>query len=205
MLIERIRPGTMLSALLSEREEEATTVAAGIMRASTLAVPNNDHDFPNVADWAGRAMRSLRDTFNGGTGPFPRRIVEEAERAFDELIASTAEPKLLHGDLHHTNILASDECGWLAIDPKGVVGDIGYETATFIRNELPADVGSEQTRRLIARRVDQLAEALNLDRERVRRWALAHCVMSAWWDYDENGSWRPTIVIAEHLSALSGR
>ena len=61
------------------------------------------------------------------------------------------------------------------------------------------------SRGTLARRVDQLAEALNLDRERVRRWALAHCVMSAWWDYDENGSWRPTIVIAEHLSALSGR
>jgi streptomycin 6-kinase len=175
------------------------------MRASTLDVPEGEHDFPNIADWSGQAMRSLRDTFDGGAGPFPRRIVEEAERAFDDLIASTAEPRLLHGDLHHTNILASDERGWLAIDPKGVVADIGYETGTFIRNELPADVGSEQTRRLIGCRVDQLAEALDLDRERVRQWALAHCVMSAWWDYDENGSWRPTIVIAEHLSALSGR
>jgi streptomycin 6-kinase len=36
---------------------------------------------------------------------------------------------LLHADLHHHNILAAERHPWLAIDPKGVIGDAAYERA----------------------------------------------------------------------------
>ena len=53
-----------------------------------------------------------------------------------ELLSSAGEPMLLHGDLHHYNILAAERQPWLAIDPKGVVGDPVYETGVFLYNRL---------------------------------------------------------------------
>jgi len=61
--------------------------------------------------------------FDGGTGPLPAHLVEEAERLFEELIVSMDEATLLHGDLHHDNILAAERQPWLALDPKGLVGE----------------------------------------------------------------------------------
>jgi streptomycin 6-kinase len=63
-------------------------------------------------------------------------LLEEAETLFAELNASMAEPFLLHGDLHHENILAAEREPWLAIDPKGVVGEPARETDDSSRGKI---------------------------------------------------------------------
>ena len=55
-----------------------------------------------------------------------------------DLLASGGEPLLLHGDLHQGNILAAGRAPWLAIDPKGVVGEATYETAALLHNPAEA-------------------------------------------------------------------
>jgi streptomycin 6-kinase len=89
---------------------------------------------------------------------------------FAELAASQGPRCLLHGDLHQTNILWDEQRGWLAIDPKGVIGEPAYEFGAALRNP---DVG------LADRRIHIIAERTGLDRERVAGWAYAQAVLSA--------------------------
>jgi streptomycin 6-kinase len=116
LLLERLEPGEPLSALRAD--EAATTIAAQVMRQLWRPAPA-EHAFPSVADWAA-GLGDLRQRFGGTSGLLPPALVDEAEALFADLIASMGEPVLLHGDLHHDNILTAGRHPWLAIDPKGL-------------------------------------------------------------------------------------
>jgi streptomycin 6-kinase len=179
-LLERLRPGAMLSEIRDD--DEAVAIAAGVMGRLWRPAPP-DAPFPSVADWA-YGLKKLRPHFGGTTGPFPGSLVEEAEALFEELIPSQSEPVLLHGDLHHFNILSDERRGWLVIDPKGVIGEPEYEIGAYLRNEFH---DRPDPKRLTARRLDGFAEHLGLDRERMRKWSLAQAVLSAWWTAEDSG------------------
>lgn len=203
LLLEHVSPGTMLSEV--KDDTEATSIAASVMKQLWRPVPE-EHSFPSVADWA-QGMVRLRACFSGGTGPFPARLVEEAERLFADLLGSMSAPVVLHGDLHHFNILAAERQPWLAIDPQGIVGEPCYETGALLRNPMPAIYAMPHLDRLLARRIAQLAEELAFDRERIRGWAVAQAVLSAWWFFEDDGagtheSWKAAIAFAEVLSGV---
>jgi streptomycin 6-kinase len=86
----------------------------------------------------------------------------------------------LHGDLHHDNVLSSDR-GWLAIDPKGLLGDPAYEVANVFINPERGDAIAADPRR-IAARADILSQRLGYPRKRILGWAAAHAALSACWD-----------------------
>jgi streptomycin 6-kinase len=199
LLIERLRPGTMLSAL--EDDEQATGIAAEVMRELWRPLPP-DHPFPTVADWAAGLGR-LRARFDGGTGSLPEHLVDRAERLFDELLASAEGPVLLHGDLHHFNILRAERRPWLALDPKGVAGEPAYETGALLRNQLPAVADWPDLPRILARRVDLLSERLGFDRLRLIGWGLAQAVLSAWWSVEDQGyGGEEALVVASAFNAI---
>ena len=183
MLLERLLPGTTLRGM--ENDERATSIAASVMKQLWCPVPA-DHPFPTVTDW-GKGFKRLRQFYNGGCGPFPCQLLEEAETLFAELSASMAEPVLLHGDLHHDNILAAQREPWLAIDPKGLVGEPAYETGSWLRNWLPDLLQQPQPGRILARRIDQFTAELGFDRARIRGWGLSQAVLSAWWTIEDFG------------------
>jgi streptomycin 6-kinase len=182
LLLERLLPGTPLAQLVPEQDEQATSILATLMRKLWRPVPAQ-HSFPTVEDW-GRGFARLRARYNGGYGPFPQRLVEEAETLFRDLSASAKQRMLLHGDLHHENILRSGE-EWRAIDVKGVVGDPGYETGLLFYNPIPLSARVSDLRKLLARRVDQLASELEMERERIRGWGMAQCMLSCWWHIED--------------------
>jgi streptomycin 6-kinase len=181
MVLERLQPGTMLVTVTDD--EQATAIAAEVMRALWRPAPE-EHPFPSVVGWA-TGLGRLRQTF-GGSGPFPEPLVAMAERLFGELLGSMAEPVVLHGDLHHYNILAATRAPWLAIDPKGVVGEPAYECGALLRNPVPHFMDGPDPGGMLARRVDQLAEALGFERERIAAWGVAQAVLSAWWSYEDH-------------------
>jgi streptomycin 6-kinase len=199
LLLERLRPGTPLSTLTDD--EQATSIAANVMRQLWRPVPP-DHSFPSVAKWAAGLGR-LRQHFGGGTGPFSPPLVERAETLFEELLTTMAEPVLLHGDLHHFNILAAERQPWLAIDPKGLIGEPAYEVGALLRNPFPYLLKMPNPRGILARRVDQLAAELGFDRARIVGWGLAQAVLSAWWCIEDGCmDWEYSITCAELLAAL---
>jgi streptomycin 6-kinase len=183
LLIERLRPGSMLLGL---DDEQATRIAASVLTA-LWRPPPADHAFPTVAQWAAGLTR-LRQTFDGDTGPFPGPLVTLAEGLYAQMAESPSEPVLLHGDFHHFNILTATREPWLAIDPKGVVGEPAYELGPFLLNQLPDSRStSGEAQAILARRIHQLSAELAIPRPRIIAAATAHAVLSAWWTYEDHG------------------
>lgn len=199
MLLERLLPGTPLVELPDD--DEATVIAAQVMRALWRPLPA-DHSFPTVAYW-GKGFQRLRATFDGTTGPFAQPLVEQAESLFAELLESSDAPVLLHGDLHHWNILAAERAPWLAIDPKGIAGEPAYEVGALMRNPTPQVFSWPNPERLLSWRASILSEHLGFDRQRLLAWSMAQAVLSAWWSYEDHGSgWEPVMAWAEILASL---
>jgi streptomycin 6-kinase len=198
MLIERIVPGTPLTKLTDD--EAATGIAAELLRDFWPPVPAG-HAFPSTADW-GRGFERMRARFDGGSGPIPPRLADRAERLFAELVQSQASPVLLHGDLHHDNILAGHDGVWRAIDPKGVTGEPAYELGAFLRN--PGTLLDHPDPAAITeRRIAIFAEVLGFDRGRILAWAQAQMVLSAWWTVQDNSpGLERAIALAEIFDTL---
>src|SRR5688500_2243452 len=128
VLLERLIPGNSLAELaLSGRDEEATDILANVIQQMSSApsrLTSKDCEV-GVTVWDWRTA-FVRDTATIDA-QVPKQLVESAHRLYSSLCASQREPRLLHGDLHHSNVLFDSERGWLAIDPKGVAGEVEYE------------------------------------------------------------------------------
>jgi streptomycin 6-kinase len=184
MLLERLRPGETLAELVDD--DRATQAAALLMRELWIPAPENPaQTLPIVPGWA-RGIDRLRAEFHGGTGPFPEKFVDAAENLFHDLIASSGSQRLLHGDLHHWNIISAQRRPWLAIDPKGVIGEPDYEPGALLRNRLPENLTRNEISRISQRRIKILCETITLDPQRVAGWAFAQAVLSAWWSYEDH-------------------
>lgn len=199
LLMERVVPGTPIRE--SQSDLEATRIAAALMRQLWRFPPTN-HAFPSLAVWF-QAYERIRNKFAGGSGPFPAKLIDKAERIFAELNASTDPSVILHGDLHHANMLFSTKRGWLAIDPKGICGDAGYEVGPFMLNQLPAGASESATMENLAQRLSVFSDELSISRERLAQWSFCHAVLSALWDFEESAEWRPTMKLAQTLAQLS--
>ncbi|GCE22309.1 aminoglycoside phosphotransferase family protein [Dictyobacter kobayashii] len=184
MLMERLKPG--LSLRVVEDDERAISAAVSVMRKLWHPLSEQHYAFPTIGDW-GQAFAELREQYQGGTGPIPAQIFDKAERLYQELSASMAEPVLLHGDLHQDNILSSERDTWLAVDPKGVIGEPAFETGAILRNFWPDILSISDPRALTVRRIDQLAAELGFDKERIHSWALAQAVLSVIWSVEDTG------------------
>jgi streptomycin 6-kinase len=131
LLLERARPGIPLSALGPADDAEATAAFIGMVRRLHRPAPP-DVALPELTA-RGEAFAAVQ-----GSGVLPEHLVHRAGRLFEELCASATDRVVLHGDLHHDNILAADREPWLAIDPHGVVGDPGYEVGALLYNPDPS-------------------------------------------------------------------
>lgn len=181
MLLERITPGETLWCV----DDEIATASLLDVMPKLWKPYGGDFPFKRVDDW-GRGFARLCERHNGKTGKLDTKMVDKAECLFYELLVSSAEPVLLHGDLHHDNLLSAQRVPYLAIDPKGVLGESCYEVGAFLRNPLPGLLENENPRKLIQRRVDMIVEYLGFDRQRVIGWGMSQAVLSAIW-CDEDG------------------
>lgn len=199
LVLERLLPGTPLTLLADD--EEATAIAARLMRQFWRPAPLNAV-LPTTIDWM-EGFERLRSYFDGGTGPFSPRLIAHVEEIARELHASAAGPVVLHGDLHHYNILAAQRQPWLIIDPQGVVGEPSYEVGAFMRNPMPEILDVPDLTGLSARRAKIFAAVLGLDEQRILGWSFAQAVLSSWWSIEDRAnSWRVPLAIAEALQPL---
>jgi streptomycin 6-kinase len=197
MLLERIHPGDMLVEVARTNDEAATRTGAEVMRRLWRHTPEDaTSHFRPLAQWF-QAFERHRTRFHGTSGPVPDALLVLAEQIAPELLSSAPQELLLHADFHHFNVLRSDRAGWLAIDPKGMYGDPGYEAGPFMCN--PGLVATD----VLRRRLDILSEVLEYDRERLRLWCIAYAVLSVCWSIeDSSSSWRTTLHTAQQLVEL---
>ncbi len=196
MLIERVFPGTPLVEL--KDDDEAARVAASIVRRGWRPVAP-DHQLEPVTHWF-RELKTLRAHVAAGTSPFSEYAVAQAQDLVRDLSASTETVMLIHGDFHHYNILSSGD-GWMAIDPKGVVGDPSFDFAMFLMNPLDFRTWPDWEAR-IRRRVEIFGDA-GFDQERIVGWLKAFAVLSNWWSIEGQHVYPPDrIAFVETIARL---
>ncbi len=174
LLIERCVPGDQLWSL--DDDEEATQIAASVLRQLWRPAPG-DSPYRLLEAEALRWADELPRDWTALAEPFERRLVDEAVAACLELGRDQGEPVVLHQDFHGGNVLRAERAPWLAIDPKPLLGEREFDAASLLRDRRD-ELGSVDDARRIRRRLDILEDELGLDRERMRRWGIAHAL--AW-------------------------
>ncbi len=119
------------------------------------------------------------------------------------LLAAPVAPVVLHGDLHHANVLDAGARGWLAIDPKALFGERTYDVANLLRNPAPHG-GLVLDRDRMQRLATFYAECLTLEPQRILDFAFAHAGLSAAWDIDDGLDPVFSFACAELLATLVG-
>lgn len=179
MLLARIVPGYNLKALpdANDRLEIAVEVI------SNLPVPIQPNlSIPTFADWIKRAFTRVRKEHKVSHKTL--YFVDEAERLFYEITALESAQMLLHGDLHHENILFSATGHWVVIDPKGVTGIPSLETGRFIQNALWL-IDDTQKPQALDDMVSAFSAAFQQPKRTIAACALIDCVLSRCWTFEE--------------------
>lgn len=203
ILMQRVQPGTMLWQLGDNGQE--TRIAASVMRELSVPVPSI-HNLPSFSQWVERAFRLTRTVWDPQE-LMPRDLVDRAEQAFKEIERGKSKDVMLHGDLHHENILFDEQGGWIAIDPKGVIGAPCLEVGRFLQNRLPNHLPLEYRKRMIDDRLEILSVELGYSREILAAGGLVDCVLSHCWgfeDEDIGADWHQGIEVAWILGQMCG-
>ena len=204
MLLERLDPARSLRAvpddmaalrILSELLARLVAVPApaGLRQLSDVAGA--------VLDRAAAVRRTLAD-------PSDRRLVEACAASLREVLDQPGD-RLLHWDLHYDNVLAtapsSGRDEWLAIDPKPLAGDPGFDLYPALWNRWDEVEKSGDTARAVRGRFDLMTECVGLDRQRAAAWTLGRVLQVMVWTV-ENGEPRlPAIPTAIARTLLSRR
>lgn len=173
LLMERLDPQPSLAAMPhADQDDEATRILC-----AAVARLHGDRDepwpeLPGLRRW----FRSLEAAAPGGG------MLAECWAVTAGLLAGPQDVQPLHGDIHHANVLHSPERGWLAIDPKGIIGERGYDYANIFSN--PDQQWALRPGRL-ARQVEVVVQAAGLERPRLLRWIVAYSGLSAAWHLED--------------------
>lgn len=124
-------------------------------------------------------LERLDAHFDGSN--IPATLLDPARQLFRQLCQTQQGQVLLHGDLHHDNIMQDINRGWVVIDPKGYAGEAEFDCGCYLRNPIARpDIALDPA--IMTRRIEQIADLTGLNADRITAWAFAMAVMSACWD-----------------------
>ncbi len=176
LILERVLPGHSLKSYFLGKDDEAVKIVCDIIkRLHQAPIAVVDYHIPKLPI----------NTFHENLKPYLyKALALEAD-----LLKSPGPSVLLHGDLHHDNIIRNGN-SWVVIDPKGYIGDSAYEVAAFIRNPIPDLLQYKNATEMINNRIRLFAEHLDLSEERIAKWCYIGS-MQAWiWAVEDNGDAR---------------
>lgn len=156
--------------------------------------------FPDKA--APEGLTGLKERFGAllsDNGTY--RHARAAQGIARKLLESQQTIRPLHGDIHHENIL-KDGARWLAIDPKGLLGDPAYDVANLFCNPVSKPQICQLRTRVETLTVT-LASRLGLCPHRVICFAYAHAALSAIWSVQDGGSPDHELIMADIMAPLA--
>lgn len=177
LLLPYIKPGETLRSLFPAEDERAVQILAKTSKkfhTHPITDAAASH-FPTVAQW----LMALNKEYTN----IPTHLLEDARSRAQHLLQQTSTMSLLHGDLHHENILHAGDA-WIAIDPKGVVGEQEYEYGAFIRNPYPDLIVHSDVQNIINRRIELCGNLSGFNTQRIADWAFVQAVLSACWTHE---------------------
>ena len=179
ILIERAMPGQSLVDLYAHDPVGSISPALEVLNTIRMDPPDDMTDVPTLDGW----FSNFRNGYPG-TG-FPESEALRAIEIYQELTAERTDLRYIHGDFHPGNIVNSDRSPFLAIDPKGIVGHVGYEAAVFLINIYRWKWEGQGGAALLDESVARFADGLGLSPTAIRQWGFVHTVMGAWWGYED--------------------
>ncbi|MFE6779998.1 aminoglycoside phosphotransferase family protein [Streptomyces sp. NPDC057702] len=172
LLLERLHGEVSLRSL---PEPKSILEAAETVRRLWVPAPAA-HSLPSVSEHTAHQVAALRASRDQPWTADVRPLIDGALAAHTELAAAPPETLLLHGHYQQGKVLAGDRSPWLAIAPEPVVGERAYDLAWLARDRLDTLVALPGASNAARRRVNKLADSLELDRDRLRGWALFRSV-----------------------------
>ena len=182
MLIEYAGSRLLVDEIDAGGDDHATEIAAEVV--ARLHSPSERPAPPELQPLAER-FESLfqRAAIDRDAGA--ESLYVDAAALATGLLSDQRDVRPLHGDLHHENIMLSPR-GWLAIDPKGVLGDPSFDVGNFLYNPPGRDELCTDVRRITSM-TEIFARALQLDPRRILDFAFAYgCLSAAWYNQDNN-------------------
>lgn len=176
IMIERLFPGRTLTQLFSNDKREAIGPAISVLQKIRMPASFAPAGAPTVDEYF-KNFERFRET------DFPHNYAEKAFDIYNDLSPQPGRTLYIHGDFHPANVVNSDREPYLIIDPKGIVGHIGYEIACFLNNYHWWYEDEPDVRPILADVVRQFAVAFEMPEIELRQWAYTQMVIGAWWNF----------------------
>lgn len=201
VLLERAIPGhTLVNCVTARRDQEAIDIFSSVLK-QLHAVKKYPQSLKSISEFT----KDFQWYLDSDDRQIDRFYVADAGQRFVHLIRTQPREVLLHGDLHHSNIVFDENRGWLAIDPKGLMGDPYYDVGALLRNPLECPKVLTDSS-MIAKRLEVLSKNLGFDTVRMLEWAYVQVVLAQIWQVMDKvpprRSWRLCMrVMARMLNA----
>lgn len=192
LLLERVN-STPLLAEMARNGQDATASRIICEVADLLHAPRSTPppaQLVPLEKWFDE-LRPAADKYGG--------ILGDAQLIAHDLLRHQQEISILHGDLHHGNVLDGGNRGWLAIDPKGLWGDRGYDYANIFCNP---DQETAVAPGRLAGQVAVVSTAARIEPSRLLRWIIAYGGLSAAWSLNAGEDATIALRTAETAYAL---
>ena len=194
LLMKRAQGSASLAQMVADgRDDQATRILCAV--AARLHAPRSTPRPAQVPleQWFD-ALWSAAATHGG--------VLEHSAKAARALFAAPQDAAVLHGDIHHGNVLDFGPAGWLAIDPKGLYGERGFDFANILCNP---DEASAQAPGRFPLRIAIISQAAGVERRRLLQWVLAWAGLSATWMIEDGAEPGGRLALARlAVSALDG-
>ncbi len=183
---------SLIKMATHHQDDEATRIICKVI--SHLHAQTNKASIPStltpLSDWFS-ALYKASQKYEG--------VFYNAMKIADELLNNPQEVVVLHGDIHHGNVLDFGVRGWLAIDPKSLVGERGYDFANIFCNP-NLDIATKPGR--LEQQIDIVTKASGLNKRRLLKWVLSYAALSAAWHLEDHGNPELAMMIMSIASAM---
>jgi len=175
IIMDCAEPGTTLKKYFPFQDNEATSIVCHVVKNLHAAHIPANHCFCHVHELLTALDKEI---------DIPNVILKKARELRDKLLDSTTKEVLLHGDLHHDNLLKRGS-EWIAIDPKGFIGDPVFELAAFLCNPIPELLQERNPKEILIERIKSCATHFNLTEQRIYDWLYVKSVLCWAWSLED--------------------
>ena len=174
-------------------DERATHIIADVLnQLHSLPVPSEFGELTPLY----RRFRSLFRVAEQHQQQGNHSIFVRASLLAEDLLANPRDSRVLHGDIHHENIRHHPKRGWLAFDPKGLIGERTFDVANTLCNPLNMpEIVVNETRLL--RHIAILAEKMSIEQSRILAFVYVYACLSACWSLEDGMDAHEALAIAK--------
>lgn len=175
LLLQKCTPGYSLMDYFPNDEDKSIEIIANVIKR----LHSSSQKQKNL-----REIISLKELLDELYLPskIAKDYLDKARQFSEFLLETTTKNVILHGDLHHDNIIYDDsDHGWKIIDPSGVIGDPVYEYTSFMINPIDKIWKCDNALSIIENRLQKFSKIADIDPLRLKQWTFVKAVLCLIW------------------------